>query len=38
MVSTQKIFLIFRFIDIFGFTNSFKFVNITNDNNKDGET
>ena len=38
MVSTQKIFLIFRFIDIFGFTNSFNFVKITDDNNKDGET
>ena len=38
MVSTRKIFLIFRFIDIFGFTRSFNFVLTTDDNKKDGET
>ena len=38
MVSTGKIFLIFRFIDIFGFTCSFNFVSTTDDNKKDGET
>ena len=38
MVSTRKIFLIFRFIDIFGFTCSFNFVLTTDDNKKDGET
>ena len=36
MVSTRKIFLIFRFIDIFGFTWSFNFVSTTKDNKKDG--
>ena len=38
MVPTRKIFLIFRFIDIFGFTCSFNFVMTTDDNKKDGET
>ena len=38
MVSTGKILLIFRFIDIFGFTCSFNFVSTTDDNKKDGET
>ena len=37
MVSTRKIFLIFRFIDIFGFTCSFNFVSTTDDNKKDDE-
>ena len=38
MIPTRKIFLIFRFIDIFGFTCSFNFVSTTDDNKKDGET
>ena len=38
MIPTRKIFLIFRFIDIFGFTCSFNFVLTTDDNKKDGET
>ena len=37
MVSTRKIFLIFRFIDIFGFTCSFNFVSTTDDSKKDDE-
>ena len=35
-VSTQQIFLSFRFIDIFGFMCSFNFVSTTDDNKKDG--
>ena len=37
MVSTRKIFLIFRLIDIFGLRHSFNFVSTTDDNKKDGE-
>ena len=37
MVSTQKIFLIFRFVDIFGFTCSFNFVSTRDDNKRDVE-
>ena len=38
MVLTRKTFLIFRFIDIFGFTCSFNFVSTTDDNKRDAET
>ena len=38
MVSTRNIFLIFKFIDIFGFRFSFNFVSTTDDNKNDAET
>ena len=38
MVSTRKILLIFRFIDILVFICNFNFVSTTDDSKKDGET